>query len=93
MKRVLFVLGLLSVVAWLGIAVAATEGNLSGKVTKIDGEMWTVEMADGKTKSIHIDPATTKKEGELKVGAMVTADVTSGGHANWIKAAPAETKQ
>jgi hypothetical protein len=86
MKRYILALGVLFVAAWFGVALAGAEGNLKGKVTKIDGDMWTIELADGKTKSIHIDPATTKKEGELKVDAMVTADVTSGGHANWIKA-------
>jgi hypothetical protein len=90
MKRILLGLGVVILAAWYGFALAGTESNLSGKITKMDGEMWTVEMADGKTKSAHIDPATTKKEGELKVGAMVTADVASNGHANWIKAAASE---
>ena len=49
--------------------------------------MWTIDMGDGKLKEIHIDPSGTKKEGELKVGSNIAADVTGGGHANWIKEA------
>jgi hypothetical protein len=70
---------------WAGAALAGAMGNVSGEVTKMEGDMVTVKMADGSMKSVHIDPSTTKKEGEIKVGAQVSADVTSGGHANWIK--------
>jgi hypothetical protein len=93
MKRTLLALGAVVVMAWFGVALAGTEGNLSGKITKIDGELVTVEMANGKSKAVHVDPSATKKEGDLKVGAMVTADVTSGGHANWIKVSIGEIKQ
>ena len=86
MKRTILALSAFLFAAWFGIALAATEGNVQGKVTKIQGEMWTIEMSDGKTKTVHVDPSATKKEGDLKVGVMVSADVTSGGHANWIKA-------
>lgn len=70
---------------WTGAALAGAMGNVSGEVTKVDGDMVTVKMADGTSKAVHVDPSATKKEGEIKVGAHVTADVTSGGHANWIK--------
>ncbi len=70
---------------WAGVALAGEMGNVSGELTKMEGDMVTIKMADGSMKSVHIDPATTKKEGEIKVGAHVSADVTSGGHANWIK--------
>jgi ribosomal protein S1 len=60
-------------------------GNVSGEVTKVEGEMVTVKMADGSTKAVHVDPKGTKKEGDIKVGTHVSADVTSSGHANWIK--------
>lgn len=71
---------------WAGTALAGAAGNVSGEVTKVDGDMVTIKMADGSMKSVHVDPSGTKKEGDIKVGAQVTADVTSGGHANWIKA-------
>jgi ribosomal protein S1 len=81
-----FVLAAVAVsMIWVGTALAGAAGNVSGEVTKVDGDMVTIKMADGSTKSVHVDPAGTKKEGEIKVGAHVTADVTSGGHANWIK--------
>ena len=70
---------------WAGTALAGDMGNVSGEVTKVDGEMVTIKMADGSSKSVHVDPKGTKKEGDVKVGAKVTADVTSSGHANWIK--------
>ena len=70
---------------WAGTALAGEMGNVSGEVTKVEGEMVTVKTADGTSKSVHIDPKTTKKEGDIKVGAKVSADVASSGHANWIK--------
>jgi hypothetical protein len=70
---------------WAGTALAGEMGNVSGEVTKVEGEMVTVKMADGSTKAVHVDPKGTKKEGDIKVGAHVSADVTSSGHANWIK--------
>lgn len=85
MKRFILMVLALSLV-WVGSALAGAVGNVSGEVTKVDGEMITIKAADGTTKAVHIDPTGTKKEGEIKVGAHVTADVTSGGHANWIKA-------
>lgn len=71
---------------WAGTALAGDMGNVSGEVTKVDGEMVTIKMADGSSKSVHVDPKGTKKEGDIKVGAKVSADVSSTGHANWIKA-------
>ena len=70
---------------WAGTALAGEMGNVSGEVTKVDGEMVTIKTADGSSKSVHIDPKGTKKEGDIKVGAKVSADVASSGHANWIK--------
>jgi hypothetical protein len=68
-----------------GTALAGEMGNVTGEVTKVDGEMVTIKMDDGSSKSVHVDPKGTKKEGDIKVGAKVTADVASSGHANWIK--------
>ena len=84
MRRLMMVAAAVSLI-WVGSALAGEMGNVSGEVTKMDGEMVTIKMSDGTTKSVHVDPKGTKKEGEIKVGAQVTADVTSGGHANWIK--------
>ena len=70
---------------WAGAALAGAMGNVSGEVTKMDGEMVTIKAADGSAKTFHVDPKGTKKEGDIKVGAKVTADVTKDNHANWIK--------
>ena len=84
MKR--FVMMVLAVsLVWVGSALADAAGNVSGEVTKVEGEMVTIKQADGTAKTVHVDPKGTKKEGEIKVGAKVTADVTSSNHANWIK--------
>ncbi|MEW6682238.1 MAG: hypothetical protein AB1451_04840 [Nitrospirota bacterium] len=84
MKKVILAAVAVSMM-WAGSALAGAAGNVSGEVTKVDGEMVTIKMADGTSKAVHVDPAGTKKEGEIKVGAHVAADVTSSGHANWIK--------
>ncbi len=91
MKKILGLLGcLLLVVAFSGVGIAESEmgakaaGNISGEIVKIDKEMVDVKDSDGKIQRIHVDPKTTKKSGELKVGAKVTADVNDTGHANSI---------
>jgi hypothetical protein len=94
MKKVLGLLGcLLLVVAFSGVGFAGSEmgakmeGNLSGEIVKISGDMVDVKDNSGKIHSIHVDPKATKKTGELKVGAKVGADVTDSGHANsiWVE--------
>ena len=91
MKKILGLIGcLFLVVAFVGIGLAGSEmgakmdGNLSGEIVKISGEMVDVKDTTGKVHSIHIDPKTTKKTGELKVGIKVVADVNDMGHANSI---------
>ncbi|MCI0527884.1 MAG: hypothetical protein L0Y56_10650 [Nitrospira sp.] len=90
MKKVLGLLGcLLLVVAFSGVGLAGEEmgakgGNVTGEVVKISGEMVDVKDGTGKVHSIHVDPKSTKKTGELKVGAKVMADVNDMGHANSI---------
>lgn len=92
MRKLMMVVAVASFL-WIGSALAGEKGNVSGEVTKMDGEMVTIKMADGTTRSVHVDPMGTKKEGNIKVGAKVTADVTSGGHANWIKEVKGEHKE
>ena len=83
MKRLVLTVVAVSLI-WVGSVVAGAMGNVSGEVTKMDGEMVTIKMADGAMKSVHIDPKGTKKEGKIDVGSHVTADVAANGHANWI---------
>ena len=92
MGKMLVLIGcLFFVVTFVSVGLAETEmgakkdGNLSGEIVKISGEMVTVKDSAGKEITIHIDPKGTKKTGELKVGAKVTADVNDMNHANWIK--------
>ncbi len=68
-----------------GIAIAGIPGNTSGEVTQIKGEMVTIKTSEGKMTTFHVDPAGTKKEGMIEIGAQVSAEVNDKGHANWIK--------
>ncbi|MEW6683723.1 MAG: hypothetical protein AB1451_12495 [Nitrospirota bacterium] len=83
MKQSMIVAGMVLLI-WGGVAAAGMD-DITGEVTKMEGEMVTVKMGDGSMKTIHVDPKGTKKEGEVKVGAHVTANVTPSSHANWIK--------
>jgi len=94
MKKILSLFGcLLLVFAFTGVGFAGSEmgkkmeGNLSGEIVKVSGEMVDVKDGEGAIHSIHIDPKSTKKSGELEVGAMVGANVNDKGHANsiWVQ--------
>lgn len=73
-------------------AVAAGDmlGNVTGEVTKVEGEMVTIKTADGANRTVHVDPKSTRTEGDISTGAYVTADVTSDNRAIWIKITPNE---
>ncbi|NOY83381.1 MAG: hypothetical protein GXO96_00910 [Nitrospirae bacterium] len=73
-----------ALLVWTGVAVASI-ATVSGEITEIKGEMVTVKTGDGAMKSIHVDPSATKKEGMIKVGAHVSAEVNDKGHAESIK--------
>ena len=71
MKKILGLIGcLFLVVAFVGIGLAGSEmgakmdGNLSGEIVKISGEMVDVKDSTGKIHSIHRDPKTTTVTGE-----------------------------
>jgi len=68
----------------VGVAIAAVPGKVDGEVTKISGEMVTIKTTEGAMHSIHVDPKTTKKEGKVVIGAMVSADVNDKGHATTL---------
>ena len=90
MKKMLGLIGcLFLVVAFAGVGFSGSDmgskkGNLSGEIVKMSGEMVDVKDRQGKIHAVHIDPVTTQKSGELKVGGMVGADVTPNGHAESI---------
>ncbi len=74
-----------ALLVWTGLAVASIGGNVNGEVTEIKGDMVTVKTSDGAMKSIHVDPSATKKEGMIKVGVQISAEVNDKGHAEWVK--------
>jgi len=61
------------------------KGHVGGEVTKVDGAMVTVKDDHGKEHMLHIDD-TTKKEGDVVVGAHVDAETADSGHVKSIKA-------
>ncbi len=67
-----------------GSAIAGIPGSISGEVTHIKGEMVTIKISADKTEKFHVDPKSTKKIGNIEIGAQVTADVDKEGHAKSV---------
>ena len=88
-KGIIFATMLFAFAAFVGVGMASGS-NLAGTLVKIDGAMYTISDKTDKQHTIHVDPKSTKKTGELKTGAMVEAEVDSSGHALWIKVAEME---
>jgi hypothetical protein len=81
MKRILCgIILALAILSFNGMSWAAM---ITGTLTKIDGSFYVVKDDKGKEQRIHFND-TTKKEGEIKEGAMVTIDEAKG-HANSIE--------
>jgi len=73
-----------ALLVFTGSAIAGIPGNISGEVTGIKGDMVTIETTENKTEKFHVDPKTTKKIGNIEIGAQVTADVDAKGHAKSV---------
>lgn len=71
-------------VAFMGLGMASSE-HVTGTLVKIDGAMYTIKDKEDKEHTIHVDPKTTEKSGDLHTGAMVEAEVDSSSHALSIK--------
>ena len=90
MKMKNMVMGVLFLAGML-VSVGLAEATIiQGEIILITGEMYTIKTESdqgfkGSKATIHIDPKTTEKSGDLKVGVMVQADVDVNGHAAWIK--------
>lgn len=84
MKRILGLIGVfVMVLAMAGVGFAGKA--ITGEIVKIDGEMISIKDDTGKVQQVHVDPKATKKTGELKQGAKVTAQVNDQGHAESIE--------
>ncbi len=68
-------------------ALAKEKGphKVSGEVVKAEGEFVEVKDAKGKVHKFHV-ATSTKKSGEIKMGAMVEAEADESGHALAITA-------
>jgi hypothetical protein len=91
MKKILILMGglvLLLVFAEMGISESEMgsmkEGNLTGEIVRISGEMMDVEDTEGEIYRIHVDPVGTQTTGDLEVGSSIVAEINEMGHANWI---------
>ena len=85
MKRIIGLMGaFVLVISLVGVGFAGGQ-TITGEIVKIDGEMVSVKDSAGKVQQIHVDPKATKKTGELKEGAKITAEVNEKGHANSIE--------
>ncbi len=78
----------------LDMAPGPAYAMVDGKVTKIDGDVYTVESGgaaylDNGIKPtemrIYVGKQTQKMKGEKKVGDKIRAEVTRGGFANFIQ--------
>jgi hypothetical protein len=78
-------IGMLVVAGLLAVVGTSWAATVMGELTKIDEKKsyYFVKPEKGKTKKIHFD-ATTKKTGDIKVGAQVTVDEEKG-HAKSIE--------
>ena len=68
--------------AFSGLALA--DEDINGALVKIDGSYYVVKDASGKEHRGHFND-TTKKEGDVKEGAMVEMHVNKGGHVTKIE--------
>ena len=82
--------GWIYLVAGLAVVIFSTvgfatgkKGSISGEVTHVEGAMVTVKDDHGKEHMLHVDDST-KKEGDIVVGAHVEAEATGSGHAKSI---------
>lgn len=59
--------------------------TISGKVVKISGVYYDVLEYTGTRVRLHVNNKTVKINGDKKVGDMIRAEITKGGHANSIQ--------
>jgi hypothetical protein len=92
MKTGMMIAALLMIlVSFSGVGMADT--IVKGKVILISGisnDTYTIKTEsnqgfDGSRETFYVDPKSTKKTGEIKVGTTVEAEVNINGTANWVK--------
>lgn len=89
-KGLLAIVVLLLFSPFVGIDHALSE-TIQGEIIMIVGEMVTIKTDSdqgfrGSRETIHVDPKTTEKKGDIKIGQNVQAEVDVNAHAYWIKA-------
>jgi hypothetical protein len=81
---VLFLLVMLPGLGW------AQGSVVTGELIDITGELYTVKTKsdqgfDGARATFHVDPQTTEKSGDFKLGEILQAEIDPNGHAYWVK--------
>ncbi|HTP40993.1 MAG TPA: hypothetical protein VML36_01090 [Nitrospiria bacterium] len=78
-------IGMLVVAGLLAVVGTSWAATVMGELTKIDEKksFYFIKDDKGKVHKVHVD-ATTKKTGDIKVGAQVTVDEAKG-HAKSIE--------
>ncbi len=59
--------------------------TVSGKLFRINGPYYDVLEWNGNRVRLHVSNKTVKVNGNKKVGQMIRAEITRGGHANSIQ--------
>lgn len=89
--------GVMTVALFMGLAVFSGVGVadtiVRGRVIMISGigmDTYTIKTENGQgfvgsQETFYVDPKSTQKTGEIKVGTMVEAEVNINGTANWVK--------
>ena len=58
---------------------------VGGKVTSVQGDVYTVEDYEGNQVKLHVGQGTKQLRGNKKVGDSIRAEITRGGFANSIQ--------
>lgn len=88
------IIAMLLVVLGVFSGTGRADTIVKGKVILISGirnDMYTVKTDShqgfrGSRETFYVDPKSTKKTGEIKVGTEVEAEINPNGTAYWIKA-------
>ena len=59
--------------------------TVQGKVVKVDGQVYVMEDYEGREVRMFVSQQTKKLRGDKKPGDSIRAELTYGGHANYVQ--------
>jgi len=92
MTKKLGVIAAAGFTAFLSLSgTGAADTIFRGTVILISHDMYTIKTEghqgfEGSRETFYVDPKSTKKTGDIKLGTLVEAEVNINGTAYWIKA-------